>query len=41
MSDYIAEETLAVGIDLSGGFSGEDAAVTIDGFAARFAIERV
>ncbi len=40
LGDYIAEETLAVGIDLTGAFSGEDAAVTIDGLTARFAIER-
>ena len=41
MSDHIAEETPAVGIGLTSGSSGEDAAVTIDGFTARFAIERV
>jgi isoleucyl-tRNA synthetase len=41
LRDYIAEETLAVGIDLSSSLAGEDASITIDGYAARFAIERV
>lgn len=40
LRDYIAEETLAVTIDLAGGFEGEDAAISIDGYAARFVIER-
>jgi isoleucyl-tRNA synthetase len=41
LRDYIAEETLATVIELTAGFPGEDAAITIDGYAARFVIERV
>jgi isoleucyl-tRNA synthetase len=41
LRDDIGEETLATDIDLTDGFEGEDAAITIDGYAARFAVERV
>jgi isoleucyl-tRNA synthetase len=41
LRDYIAEETLAVGVELTSGFANEDAAITIDGYAARFVIDRV
>jgi len=40
LRDYITEETLATGIDLAGGVKNEDAAITIDGYAARFEIEK-
>ena len=41
LRDYIAEETLATGIDLASGLALEDVSVTIDGHEARFAIDRV
>jgi len=41
LREYISEETLAVGIDLTSDLAREDAAITIDGHAARFAIECV
>lgn len=40
LRDYIAEETLAIGIELASGFSDEDIAITIDGYSVRFVIER-
>gem|GEM_PF-1349920 len=36
LRDYIAEETLAIGIELASGFTGEDVAITIDGYSVRF-----
>jgi len=40
LRDYIAEETLAIGIELASSFTGEDIAIAIDGYSVRFAIER-
>jgi isoleucyl-tRNA synthetase len=40
LRDYIAEETLAIEIELASGFSDEDIAITIDGYSVRFVIEK-
>jgi isoleucyl-tRNA synthetase len=41
LRDYIADETLAISIQLTSDFAGEDAAITIDGHAVRLSIELV
>jgi isoleucyl-tRNA synthetase len=40
LRDYIAEETLAIEIELASGFSDEETAITIDGYSVRFVVER-
>jgi len=40
LRDYITEETLAIGIELTSEFGDEDIAIAIDGYSVRFVIER-
>jgi hypothetical protein len=40
LRDYITEETLAIGIELTSEFGDDDIAITIDGYSARLVIQR-